>query len=212
MAWWMSAQLLRTTRQRKRLAYLADEEPLEAPASIRSVVQANRHLDFMTHQIAALAYVLAHRPWALGMSDVCLLTGDVPLVILNGHDEPHQLMSASLWDILLPLDPHRFLFLPDVVAQEQDPRKRVDHRMKMDGGMGTALAHGLHDAADHFVLHHPQHKPQIDRLKHSARLPNPWAGNTHTPPEYYINYNVLAPDVNVERHWIDRHRPTFPSV
>jgi hypothetical protein len=205
MAWWMSAQLLRTTRQRKRLAHLAAGAALEAPASIRSVIESNRHLNFMSQQIAALAAVLAHRPWALGFSDACLLTGDVPVGILNGHDEPHQTMSASLLDIVLPLDPHRFLFMPEVATQEQDPRKRIDHRMKLDGGLGTALSHVLHDAADAFVLHHPRHPPPVDRLRDGPRLPNPWAGDSHTAPEYFISYNVLAADANVERHWIDKH-------
>lgn len=46
---------------------------------------------------------------------------------------------AAVCDILLPLDPHRFLFLTGITMLD-DPRKCVDHRVKFDGGLGLALS------------------------------------------------------------------------
>ncbi len=147
LSWWIAAQLLRTTRQRKRLAYFAEQEGLSASAGVKSVTENNIHLDFMVRQLGAVAFLAYRRPWGLGFSDACLMTSDVPVVILNGHDDKNQVLSASFWDILLPLDSHRLLLLPGVTTQD-DPRKRRDHRFKLDGGMGIFVNRVLYDAAD----------------------------------------------------------------
>jgi hypothetical protein len=208
LSWWIAAQLLRTTRQRKRLAYLAEREGLGASAGVRSVTDNNTHLEFMARQLAAVAFVLYQRPWGLGFSDACLLTSDVPVVILNGHDDENQLLSASFWDILLPLDPHRLLLMPGVSAQERDPRKRRDHRFKLDGGLGIFVNRVLFDAADMHVLHHPHHDP-IRFLKEGdgPRLATPWTGEAASSPEYVLSYGVLHPEFTVERRWLTEHPP-----
>ena len=207
MSWWVAAQLLRTTRQRKRLAYLAEREGLAAPAGVRSVTDNNSHLEFMARQLGAVAFLLYSRPWGLGFSDACLLTSDVPVVILNGHDDEDQLLSVSFWDVLLPLDSHRLLLLPGVNAQD-DPRKGRDHRFKLDGGIGIFVNHVLYDAADMHVLHHPRHDPMrsIDPGK-GGRLPTPWTGEAGTSPEYVLTYDVLHPEFTVERRWLTEHPP-----
>ncbi|MFE2864867.1 hypothetical protein [Embleya sp. NPDC059259] len=64
----------------------------------------------------------------------------VPVVVLNGQDSDDQLLSAAYLSILFPLDPHRFLFLPHLVMQDDDRNKRVDHRLKVDGGLALMFS------------------------------------------------------------------------
>jgi len=105
------------TRQRKRLAHRAADNRTHAPGTALaapSPVQSSprtTHLRFVRELLKPAARLVHDRPWGFGFSDVCLLTGDVPAVILNGHDDRDQLASAAHWDIVLPLDPRRFLFL-----------------------------------------------------------------------------------------------------
>ncbi|WP_431681167.1 DUF4238 domain-containing protein [Kitasatospora sp. KL5] len=212
LAWWMAAQVLRTTRQRKRLMFDdgSAEEVAQVPADIAAIAANNPHLRYIAEHLAALALVLFARPWGLGFSDMCLLTSDVPLVMLNGHDAGNQLAAVEVCDILLPLDPHRFLFLPGHGMQEQDPLKRSDHRMKFHGGLGMALVQIVYDVADAFVLHHPRHDPWRHWKPDGPRQPAPWDGDDHPAPMYAMDYEVLAPHLTVERRWLDEHAPPAP--
>jgi Protein of unknown function (DUF4238) len=208
LSWFIAAQLLRTTRQRKRLAHLADQNALTPHLSLRSTVEANRHLAYMAQLIGALAFVINERPWGLAFSDACLPTSDVPAVVLNGHDADDQLMSIAVWDVLLPLDPHRMLFLPNIQDRTDDPRKRNDHRFKLDGGLGLAFTTIIQDAADAFVFHHPMHDPFAVHRSASPGLPRPWSGDQRTDqPEYYVSYSVLNPALTIEREWLSKHPP-----
>lgn len=84
------------------------------------------HLRFMADQLAALAQIVYNRPWVLWFSDACLWTSDVPVMILNGHDDKTQLRAAIYWDMILPLDSHRFLILPGLATLGDDPDKQRD--------------------------------------------------------------------------------------
>lgn len=128
IAWFIAAQVLRTTRQRKRLAALHGKSELALPSVLRDQELGNEHARYLISQIASLAFLINQRPWGIGMINACLLTTDTPVVILNDHDADDQVGAASFWEILFPLDPHRLLFLPSVPMVGADPKKRVDHR------------------------------------------------------------------------------------
>src|SRR5450756_283171 len=69
LAWWIAAQLLRTTHQRERLWKLTGD-PLEPP---RSMARANKHFEFMLENIGPLAGIIFRRPWGIGFSSACLM-------------------------------------------------------------------------------------------------------------------------------------------
>ncbi|MEU6914060.1 DUF4238 domain-containing protein [Streptomyces olindensis] len=216
LAWWMAAQLLRTTRQRKRIEHLDEgSELLEVPAEIAAIAANNPHLRYIVEHVAAIAFTLFTRPWALGFSDMCLLTSDVPVVLFNAPDARNQLAAAAVCDVLLPLDPHRLLFLPGAGMQAADPRKQVDHRMKLPGGVGIGLVQVAYDVADKLVVHHPAHDPWRHWQPTGTRQPAPWEGETHPAPMHALEYDVLHPDLTVERRWLTQHpapRDTDPAA
>ncbi|MFF9378863.1 DUF4238 domain-containing protein [Streptomyces griseoluteus] len=197
IAWWMAAQILRTTRQRKRLEHASPgPERLDVPPEIAAIAGNNPHLQYIVEHLAALAFVLFTRPWGLGFTDMCLLTSDVPVVMFNHHDAVDQLAAAAVSDIMLPLDPHRLLFLPNPSMQAADPRKRTDHRMKIPGSLGMLFVGIAYDAADAFVIHHPAHDPWRHWKPDGPRLPSPWDGQDHAAPTYLL-----------ERRWLAEHPP-----
>lgn len=209
LAWWIAAQILRTTRQRDRLEHLlGNTQGLDTPRPLAKAVAANTHIAFITGQLARLASVVYARPWGVGFSDSCLVTSDVPVVLLHEHDANDQILAAAISDIVLSLDPHRFLYLPGVAALD-DRLKRVDHRLKLDGSVGLFVSEILRDAADRHVLHHPGHEPPWVEEPHDtrSRLPRPWRGEDHSAPEYCVSYAVLPDDLTVERRWLSQHPP-----
>ncbi|OPC76486.1 hypothetical protein B4N89_46490 [Embleya scabrispora] len=208
MSWWIAAQLLRTKRQRRRVNHMIDasEGVVPAPAGVRSFAANNPHLDFIARHLGALAGVVHRRPWGVGFSTACLITGDVPAVILNGHDAPDQVLAAAYWDIVLPLDPHRFLILPGV-ATIDEPAKHLDHRLVLPGGIGLLLSQIVHDAAESQVFQHPDHTPFPHFRPSGPRLPAPESNTRHEGPRYLLNYDVLASDLIVERRWAQEHPP-----
>jgi hypothetical protein len=207
LAWWMAAQLLRTSRRRLRIAHQLDSSPtLAPPGPIAAALARDVHVAYIGQELAALARVLAARPWALGFSDACLITGDVPVVIINRNDAADQIGAAAVYSVLLPLDPHRFLYLPNVVNLREDRRKQVDHRMKLDGGMGYLLSQIIRDAATRHTFHHPDHPPHPNLHDDTPRLPRPWDGDDLTnSPEYYISYATFPADAAIERTWLTNH-------
>ncbi|MFF6835932.1 DUF4238 domain-containing protein [Streptomyces sp. NPDC012438] len=209
LAWWMAAQILRTTRQRKRLTHQQTQtvNTAELPPEVQTLAENNPHLRYIVEHIVALMLTLEARPWALGFSDMCLLTSDTPVVIWNRPDEENQVRAAALSDIMLPLDPHRFLFLPSPGTQESDPRKRVDHLMHAEGAIGRAFVDVAYDVADQFVIHHPQHDPWKHWKPTGPRQPKAWEGQTHSAPQYIIEYDAFPPHLNIERRWTVEHPP-----
>lgn len=85
---------------------------------------------------------------------------------------------------MLPLDPHRPLFLPSSAQQLTDPRKRTDHLLRIEGAVGMALVEVAYDVADQFVVHHPRHDPWLHWKPNSPRQPRPWAGEARSAPQY----------------------------
>jgi hypothetical protein len=211
LAWWMAAQILRTTRQRKRLEYVSHgSERLDVPAGVAALATNNPHLQFIIEHLAVLAFTLFGRPWGLAFAQMCLLTSDVPVVLFNAPDAEDQLAAAARSDILLPLDPHRLLFLPRVGLQARDPRKRTDHRAVIPGCMGMALVQVAYDVADAFVAHHPRHDPWRHWQPSGPRHPSPWNGDSHSAPMYSMEYDVLAPYLTVERRRLTEHPTPNP--
>ncbi len=204
MAWWLAAQLLRTNRQRRRLASLGGEG-LPPPGNVRSYVENNRHLEYVARWLGTVAAVMHDRPWCLGFSDACLLTSDVPLLVLNGQDDTDQALSASFWDVVLPLDPHRFLMLPGA-GSVKDPAKRSDHLAKFDGGLGRFVNQAIYDAADEHIFFHPDHADALSWTETSARLPSPEADTTGAHEHgYVLSYRALPTGYTVDRRWVSDH-------
>lgn len=215
LSWWIAAQILRTTRQRKRLDYLAskpdgEELVLDAPTgAVRSFARNNEHLSFIAQHLQPLAAIIAIKPWGVGFSDSCIPTSDVPVVVMNGQDADHQLLSVAYLDIVLPLDPHRFLILPAPGSQD-DPATLRDHRVKLDGGLGRFVADLIWSSADQYLLWHPDHEPQHlkEFARHGGRLPQPWAGDENkSNPMFMLQYGAMSPDHTVERRWFTEHPP-----
>jgi hypothetical protein len=213
LSWWVAAQVLRSTRQRSRLDYLAAQageagmaEALDPPTEpLHRFARNNRHLEFVFGHIAHLAAIVAAKSWGIAFSDVCQPTSDVPVVLMNGHDDENQVLSVAYWDLLVPLDPHRFLLMTTPGAQE-DPATWADHRLKVDGGMGFFFTDLLWSAAERHVFWHPDHPPQglqDDAPRRGPRLPRPWAGDTHSAPEWVMDYGAMEPNTTVERRWMD---------
>lgn len=215
LSWWVAAQVLRTTRQRDRLEHLAStsaesglREALKPAAGpLHEFTRHNPHLAFITEHLAPLAAIVGSKPWGIGFSDACLPTSDVPVVVLNGQDHENQLLSATFWDLLVPLDPHRFLLMPTPGSQD-DPRTLSDHRVKFDGGFGVVIWELLWAAADKHVFWHPDHVPpalEMSPGERGPRLPRPWAGDTHEPPQMITQYGPMPPGTTVERRWLEEH-------
>lgn len=207
LAWWMAAQILRTTRQRKRLEHVSNGDRLEVPHELAVFVANNPHVEYIAENLSPLAHILYSRPWGLAFTDMCLLTSDVPVVLFNGHDADDQLAAADFYNIMLPLDPHRLIFMPNRTLQADDPNKRVDHRMKISGAVGIALVQVAYDVADALVIHHPQHNPWRHWKPSGPRQPTPWDGKDHPAPMYALEYPTLPPHLTVERRWLTEHPP-----
>lgn len=205
MAWWLAAQLLRTHRQRRRLQALTGGS-LTPPNAVGAFAANNPHLEYIVSRLAVLARILYLRPWCLAFSDACLITSDVPILVLNGQDEERQELSAAFWTVVVPLDPHRLLLLPGKSDVEDDPKKRADHRAKFDGGLGLFFNQALFDAADRHVFFHPEHRRALDLVERTARLPPADAPmDDERAPRYALSYGILPPQYTVERRWLEGH-------
>jgi Protein of unknown function (DUF4238) len=209
LAWWIAAQIVRTVRQRRRLQHFAGDgtDQLTVPQSIKSEAGRSEHLRFMADQLARLSWVVFDRPWGLGFSDLCLWTSDVPVMIMNGQDDENQLLATAYWDVVMPLDPHRFLLLPGWPAREEDPYKRADHLFKLPGGLGLLINNLAFDTADSHLFCNQDHDPFPHLRLDGPRLPTPWAGNTREGASYLLEYATMPSDLNIERRWLSEHAP-----
>jgi hypothetical protein len=194
LSWWIAAQILRTVRQRTRLATDAGRAGIELPDEI---AVANHHLRYIAEMIEPLAATVFSRPWGVGFSDYCLLTGDVPVLVLNGQDHGDQQASVDYWDVYLPLDPHRCLYLPGGASQVADRRLRGDHRFKLHAGLAIGLNSVMLDASVRHVFFHPDHDP--------TPKSEPALDLESNLPRFLMNYDVLAPGMGVQRRWLDVH-------
>lgn len=196
LSWWIAAQILRTVRQRTRLVMDADQAGIDLPDE---VAVANHHLRYIAEMIEPLAATIFSRPWGIGFSDYCLLTGDVPTLVLNGQDHGDQHAAVAYWDVYLPLDPHRCLYLPGAASGGADKRLRRDHRLKLHPGHAIGLNSAMLDASVRHVFFHPEHDP-TSRAEPALDLES-------NLPRFLMTYDVLAPDMGVQRRWLETHPP-----
>lgn len=203
LAWFMAAQMVRSTRQRKRLEGWAARERADRPGSLTLADLATLHAQFIVTAVGGLAEILSSRPWGLAHSSACLPASDCPMLILNGQDDDDRLSAAAYWDIAFPLDPHRLIFMPGLPMAEEDPEKSVDHRLKLDG-LGSLIADAIYSSADRFIFMHPEHQPRL-RADQGARLAPPGSGVTAA--QYVISYPVIEPGWTVAKRWATEHPP-----
>lgn len=194
IAWWIAAQILRTVRQRNRLVLDADRSGIELPNKIAT---ANHHLRYIAEMIEPIAATVFSRPWGIGFSDYCLLSGDVPVLVLNGQDHDDQQAAVDYWDVYLPLDPHRCLYLPGAASEGTDRRLRRDHRFKLHAGLAMGLNSAMLDASVRHVFFHEEHDPTPQA--------QPALDLEASLPRFIVNYEVLAPEMGVQRRWLDTH-------
>jgi len=199
LSWWIAAQILRSFRQRARLNLRSDSTP-DPPQAFQS---ANRHNAYIQELIEPLASIIFHRPWGVGFSDYCLLTGDVPVLVLNGQDHDEQLIAVEYWDIYLPLDPHRCLYLPGIPNR---PTRAfdADHRLKLHPGHAIALNNAVADTAVKHIFFHPDHDP-TPHLSPRQRQSLEVELSTDWIPRYLVRYEQLAHGCGVERKWLVAH-------
>lgn len=201
VSWWIAAQILRTLRQRTRLelAHHGDaksgspSERLDLPHEFEV---ANRHIKYIAEMIEYLAAAIYHRPWGVGFSDYCLLTGDVPVLVLNGQDHQDQHRAVQYWDIYMPMDPHRCLYLPGL-GSAGDKQIRTDHRFKLHPGHAIGLNSAVIDTAVRHIFMHPEHDPS-DKAE-------PAVHTNGELPQFLMDYEVLPDKYGVERRWLDTH-------
>jgi hypothetical protein len=205
VAWWMAAQILRTARQRERLNTLQTES-LSLP---RGLARNNHHLEYIAKQIAPLAFLLTTRPWGVGFTNLCLYTSDVPVQIINGQDDNDQLKAASYWDIYLPLDPHRFLYLPGSMHSDH-PRLMRDHTINLPGGLAMALNDLVIENAHRHVFFHPEHDPRAKM--HAKLIAGAVKRRSASPSESVLVYDAMPPGTGIERRWLDRHTWDEPNL
>jgi hypothetical protein len=200
VAWWLAAQLVRTAPQRERLWRLHGPDDLEPPRSLR---RADLHHAYIVRAIAPLAALLYARPWGIGFTSLCLLTSDVPVQVMNARDDDDPLHTAAYWDIYVPLDPHRFLYLPGRMHSDQRNLMR-DHLLNLPGGLAIALNTSVVESSHRHVLWHPEHDPRskID-LETAAKIRR--SRIRHGSSGTVINYDTLDPDFGIERRWLDAH-------
>jgi hypothetical protein len=196
LSWWIAAQILRTVRQRTRLVADVGRLGIELP---KGVADANYHLRYIAEMIEPIAATLFSRPWGVGFADYCLLSGDVPVLVLNGQDHSDQRAAVEYWDVYLPLDPHRCLYLPGAASEGADKRLRHDHRLKLHPGLAMGLNSAMLDTSVRHVFWHPDHDP----TSHAE----PALDLESNLPRFIMNYDVLGPDFGVQRRWLDTHPP-----
>ena len=198
IAWWIAAQILRTARQRERLRSL-NAESLPLPSALS---RNNPHLQYIAREIAPLALLLVRRPWGIGFTNLCLFTSDVPVQIINGQDDGDQLKAASYWDIYVPLDPHRFLYLPGALHKNQHSLMR-DHMINLPGGLAMPLNELILETAHRHIFFHPEHDPRVKMEEFLIAESVKRRGSDAS--QAIMTYTAMAPGTGIERRWLDRH-------
>ena len=121
------------------------------------------------------------RPWGVGFSDYCLLTGDVPVLVLNGQDDADQASAVRFWDVYLPMDPHRCLYLPGLGSAAESAIRR-DHRFKLHGGLALGLNSMMIDTAKRYAFD-PEHDP-------TPKAEPAVVTNGQQLPQYLMHYKL----------------------
>lgn len=124
------------------------------------------------------------------------------MLILNGQDETDQLRAAAFWDIYLPLDAHRMLYMPGYLHREHRHLMQ-DHLFNLPGGLAIALNEAVFSTAVRHIFFHPSHD-QTARLA-NMESPRMQVGKPATHPELLINYESLPAGLGIQRRWLDTH-------
>lgn len=200
IAWWVAAQLIRTAPQRERLWQLHGDDPLAPPRSLR---RADLHHAYIVQAVAPFAALIHARPWGFGFTNLCLLTSDTPVQLLNARADDDPLLTAAYWDIYLPLDPHRFLYLPGQMHASQRRLMR-DHCINLPGGLAIPLNHEVIQTAHRHIIWHPKHDPRsriyLDDAKEMRR-----SYQENKDMGMVLQYSALGEGLGVERRWLDSH-------
>lgn len=200
LAWWLAAQLIRTAPQRERLWRLHGDDPLEPPRSLR---RADLHHAYIVKAVAPLAALIYARPWGVGFTNLCLLTSDAPVQVLNAASDDDPLATATFWDIYLPLDSHRFLYLPGEMHASQR-RLMGDHLINLPGGLAIPLNNEVLATAHRHVMWHARHDPRT-RIDLSHALATRHTRRTDGLGGSIMRYVPLDDEFGIERRWLDNH-------
>ncbi|MGO4104707.1 DUF4238 domain-containing protein [Leifsonia sp. YAF41] len=209
LSWWLAVQVLRTTRQRERITAADTAEGRVPPTGIS---RANSHLQYIVKWAEPIARGIYNRPWGIGFSVACLLTSDVPVLVLNGQDHDNQSLAIDFWDLYLPVGPHRALYLPGRAHRNRNQIHR-DHWFQLHAGHGMGLNESMVEVATKHVFFHPDHDPRefvTQRTKH----PRPGEAFPAAPPRLILNYEPFEYGLGIERRWLTEHPPraTEPSA
>lgn len=191
VAEWIAAQVLRTMRQRKRLAYL-DFGKSKSEAVLKDQNVTDFHLQYMRRNIPLLTSEILARPWGFGFSATGLITGDSPVVMLNGHDDDNQVNSFANCTVVLPLDSKRLLILPSEKLRRRDPKKRNDHLFKLSEGAGWGMNQALYGAAERTVYYHPELEFDSASLVQGFDISTLWGvSEKASAPHFDLDYRVM---------------------
>jgi hypothetical protein len=201
LSWWIAAQILRTARRRELLW----RTETESAAGLRSFARTNLHIDYIIQNVGPIAQVVFQRPWGIGYTTACLATSDSPVQVFNAQDDDDQVRAVSFWDIYLPLDPHRFLYLPGESHQDRRSLMR-DHRIGLPGGLAIGLNSVVAQTAHRHIFWHKEHDPRkrLDRKSIASIRSNRTKDNGFGG--FMMNYNALShPQDGIQRRWLDNH-------
>lgn len=209
LSWWLAVQVLRTTRQRERITAAGAIEGKVPPIGIG---RANPHLEYIVKWAAPIARAIFNRPWGVGFSDTCLLTSDVPVLVLNGQDHDNQFLAIDFWDLYLPVGPHRALYLPGRAHRDRN-QIHDDHWFKLHAGHGIGLNESMVEVATKHIFFHPDHDPR-EFVTQRAKHPRPGEVISGAPPRLIVDYERIAHGFGIERRWLTEHPPrrTEPST
>lgn len=200
IAWWLAAQLIRTAPQRERLWRLQSGDPLEPPRSLR---RANLHHAYIVDAVQPLAALLYSRPWGFGFTGLCLFTSDNPVQVLNSRVDDEPLETAAFWDIYVPLDPHRFLYLPGRMHVDH-PTLMRDHFINLPGGLAIPLNQEVVATAHRHLIWHPDHDPR-SRSQFSDAISGRRSRLAVGGTGIVLQYDAIPRGFGVERRWLDKH-------
>ena len=210
LAWWMSAQFLRTVQKRTWLAGRANPPSAAADAvadhKLAEQARANDHLEYLVTHLSTLAAFIYARPWCLGITGACMPTGDSPMVSFDVNQRENMYEQVAVFDLALPLDSHRFLLMPSDQLRREDPRKRIDHLVNDAGVLGPVIGGLIYDWSHRHLFHHPAHYPFAFPAGMDARMPEHRDSATGGGAQAFLGgYDVLPPGSQVDRTWLSRH-------
>jgi hypothetical protein len=153
--------------------------------------------------LGPLAAIIHGRPWGIGVTSLCLLTSDVPVQLINAQDHDDQINAVGFWDVYVPLDPHRFLYLPGYL-HKQSRALMVDHRICLPGGLAIPLNDLVVETAHRHIFWHPSHDPQ-DMWNAMAGLASRRSRKDDRESQNVLQYTALPPGYGIERRWLENH-------